>query len=211
LGDTETALAALRRIVERLRKRGVRQVITGCLNCHKLLSETIGMECLFVLEVLPPEVFGKQGMESVYLHHPCPSSRWEKIQDKAREAVWPLGTALQSVALPDVPSSEATTAPCCGNGGGLGALDPDLADRFLERIMEEAAGRTMVTYCTGCQNRFLKRGAKVVHLLECLPEAKPRRTIPTPLARWTNRFFLALAARAQTAFLKRERRRSACG
>jgi Fe-S oxidoreductase len=172
LGDTETAFAALKEIGKRLRDHGVRQVITGCLNCHKLLSEHLDeIQVVFILEVLPPEVFEKQPMESVYLHHPCPSSSWEEIRNKAREVVlrlYPsrsLGTDLKSVPIPDLPVSEASAAHCCGNGGGLSALHPGLADRFLDRITGEAAGRTMVTYCTGCQNRFLKQGAEAVHLL----------------------------------------------
>ena len=35
---------------------------------------------------------------------------------------------------------------------------------------------------------------EAVHLLECLPGVKPRRTIPSSLAQWVNRFYLALAA-----------------
>jgi len=200
LGDTEMAFAALEEIGKRLRDHGVRQVITGCLNCHKLLSEYIeDIQVVFILEVLPPEVFEKQQMESVYLHHPCPSSSWEEIRNKAKEVVLRLypsmGTDLKSVPIPDVPVSEAFAAHCCGAGGGLSALHPGLADRFLDRITGEASGRTMVTYCTGCQNRFLKRGAEAVHLLECLPGVKPRRTIPSPPRQWVNRFALAIVER----------------
>jgi uncharacterized membrane protein YdjX (TVP38/TMEM64 family)/Fe-S oxidoreductase len=203
LGDSETALASLHRIGERLRKGGVKQVITGCLNCHKLLSEHLGMECLFVLEALPPESFEKRWSGSVYLHHPCPASRWEAIRDRAKAAT--VGTSLagtgtdyQSDPPTDPPIPEASAGLCCGNGGGLSALNPALANRFLERITREAAGRTIVTYCTGCQNRFLKAGAEAFHLLECLPGVKPRRKLPSPLGQWVNRFALALAARIQT-------------
>ena len=126
LGDTGTALAALNRIGERLRKRSVRQVITGCLNCHKLLSEHLeGIHVVFILEMLPPEVFSKQQRESVYLHHPCPSSRWEAIQDKAKEAIASLGADFteRGADLKSVPPgptvSESSAALCCGNGGGL--------------------------------------------------------------------------------------------
>ena len=196
LGDTETAFAALKEIGKRLRDHGVRQVITGCLNCHKLLSEHIeDIQVVFILEVLPPEVFEKQQMESVYLYHPCPSSRWKEIRNKAKEVVESLGTDFQFATIPDLPVSEATAGLCCGNGGGLSALHPGLADRFLDRITGEAAGRTMVTYCTGCQNRFLKQRAEAVHLLECLPGVKPRRTIPSPPRQWVNRFVLAMVER----------------
>lgn len=192
LGDTEAAFAALREISKRLRDHDVRQVITGCLNCHKLLSEHIeDIQVVFILEVLPAEIFEKQQMKSIYLHHPCTSSRWGAIRDKAKGAVdhiYPsLGTDFKSI-----PISEASAAHCCGNGGGLSVLSPGLADRFLDRITGEAENKTIVTYCTGCQNRFLKQGAEAVHLLECLPGVKPRRTIPSPPRQWVNRFTLAM-------------------
>jgi hypothetical protein len=157
-----------------------------------------GMQVVFILEALPAEIFEKQNMDSVYLHHPCPSSRWEGIRNGAGRVVESLWANVKSVPSPDLPGSEASAAKCCGNGGGLSGLSPALADRFLDSIIGEAAGRTMVTYCTGCQNRFLQQGAEAVHLLEWLPGVKPRRRIPSPLAQWANRLFLALATRSQT-------------
>jgi uncharacterized membrane protein YdjX (TVP38/TMEM64 family)/Fe-S oxidoreductase len=198
LGDSETALAALRQIGERLRKRGVRQVITGCLNCQKLLLEHLGMECLFILEVLSPECFEKQITGPVYLHHPCPSAHWEVIRDRAAGVVESLRTDIPAAPVHNLHASEATAALCCGNGGGLSALDLGLADRFREWIIKEAAGRKIVTYCTGCQSRFLKGGAEAIHLLELLPGVKPRRTVPSLPSQWANRLFLAMAARMQT-------------
>ena len=105
---------------------------------------------------------------------------------------------VRSNTIPDLLGAEESTAYCCGDGGGLSALDPSLANRFLDQITGEAAGRRMVTYCTGCQNRFIKQGVEAVHLLECLSGVKPRRAIPSPFAQWFNRFSLALAVRVQT-------------
>ena len=195
LGDTETAFAALREIGKRLRDHGVSQVITGCLNCHKLLSEHLeDIQVVFILEVLPPEIFEKQQMESIYLHHPCLSSRWEAIRNKATGLVGHIRPSL-GTDLKSVPISETSSAHCCGVGGGLSALYPDLADRFLDRITCEGENRMMVTYCIGCQNRLLKRGVEAVHLLECLPGVKPRRKIPSPFRQWTGRFTLAMVER----------------
>lgn len=195
LGDTETAFAALKEIGKRLHDHGVRQVITGCLNCHKLLSEHLDeIQVVFILEVLPPEVFEKQQMESVYLHHPCPSSSWEEIRNKATEVVLRLYPSM-GTNLKSVPVSEASAAHCCGNGGGLSALHPDLAVRFLDRITGEAENRTMVTYCSCCQNRFLKQEAEAVHLLEFLPGVKPRRPVYSPLRQWAGRLALAVVER----------------
>jgi uncharacterized membrane protein YdjX (TVP38/TMEM64 family)/Fe-S oxidoreductase len=189
LGDAETALAALREIGERLRKSGVRRVVTGCLNCQKLLSAHLSeIEVLFVLEMLPPELFEKREMESFYLHHPCPTSFREDIRGRARAAAGSGPPSLLGI-------SEESDAHCCGNGGGLSVLDTALANRFLDRIMREADDRMIVTYCTGCQNCFLKGGRKAIHLLECLPGARARRRVAGPFVQWANRLLLAVGER----------------
>ena len=191
-GDTGTTFAALQDIHKRLYDHGVRQVITGCLNCHKLLSKHLqDTRVVFILEVLPREIFEKQHMESIYLHHPCPSSSWETIRNHAKELVNHIHESSHGIY-------EARNADCCGSGGGLSASYPGLADRFLDRITREAENRAIVTYCTGCQNRFLKLGMEAVHLLECLPGVKPCRQIPSPLRQWTSRLVLATVERLKT-------------
>jgi glutamate synthase (NADPH/NADH) small chain len=188
-GDTETTFAALQDIHKRLCDHGVRQVITGCLNCHKLLSKHLqDIRVVFILEALPPELFEKQPMESIYLHHPCPSSGWETIRNQAKGLVSHIHASSHGI-------DEASTAHCCGAGGGLSTSYPALSDLFLDQIAVEAVNRTTVTYCTGCQNRFLKRGIEAVHLLECLPGVNPRRQIPSLLRQWTNRLVLATVER----------------
>jgi uncharacterized membrane protein YdjX (TVP38/TMEM64 family) len=89
-------------------------------------------------------------------------------------------------------------ALCCGNGGGLSSTSPALADRFLDGIVETSGKNILVTYCAGCQNRFLRRGIKAVHLLECLSPKPPREKFSSPLAQWANRFLLAMTARLWT-------------
>ena len=85
LGDMDTTFTALQEINKRLHDGGVRKVITGCLNCHKLLLEHLeDIQVVFILEVLPPEVFQRQEQGLIYLHHPCPSSRWEDIRNAAQ-------------------------------------------------------------------------------------------------------------------------------
>ena len=218
-GDTETARNALREINRHLRDSGVSKVITGCLNCHKLLSQHLeGMEVTFILEVLPlPRFSSFPGTDpasvsgkGVYLHHPCPSARWKGIRSAAEDlfnhvretTVEVKGTDSKPVSDPETAPQAAATSitgasepRCCGAGGGLCSSSPELAERFLERIIAEGRGLDIVTYCIGCQNRFLSRGVEAVHLLECLPGVRPRRKVPSPLTRWGNRLVLALGAR----------------
>lgn len=193
LGDTDAATHALEDIKKRLHDGGVKKVITGCLNCHKLLSEYLdGMEVVFILEVLPASAFKQRRQDPIYLHHPCPSSRWDGIRNGARKAAGQINppTSLSEVHKPDV-----SLPLCCGAGGNLASISPERADQFLSHIIKDAAGKTILTYCTGCQNRFLKKGAQAVHLLECVDEEPPRKSVPSPLAQWFNRLMLATQLR----------------
>jgi len=196
LGDTDTALAALQDINKCLCDHGVKQVITGCLNCYKLLSVHLKeIEVVFILDVLSADIFEKNWPQAAYLHHPCPSSRWNEVMTKAKGVFSQLPT---SNADTKSGSSEPPAALCCGNGGGVSSSAPALADRFLDRIVGQAKGKTLVTYCFGCQNRFLNRGVKSIHLLEGLSGRAPREKVASMPAQWTNRFMLATTAKVKT-------------
>ena len=117
-GDTDTAMTALRDINRRLMDRGVKKVITGCLNCYKLLSEHLdGPEVVFLLDVIPPDAFGKMPQGPVHLHHPCPASRWQGIREKAERIVDPIPFS-QGLAVPSIPTAGSSKPLCCGSGGG---------------------------------------------------------------------------------------------
>jgi len=199
LGDTQTTFAALKEINKRLLDSGVEKIITGCLNCHKLLSEHLqDLEVVFILEVLPVEVFEKQNVDEIYLHHPCPASRWDRIHNAAQGVINHVnssGAYSENYFRPVNSIVEASESLCCGLGAGVNSFAPEMADRFLDQITHERKNRTIVTYCTGCQNRFLQRGIKAVHLLEFLSEEDPRRTVPSPVGQWLNRLALATSAR----------------
>lgn len=196
LGDTDTALAALRDIHKRLQNLEVKQVITGCLNCYKLLSGHLEeIKVVFILDILPADLFEKHWPRAAFLHHPCPSSRWNELMTKAGCVFGHLRTSSTDI---NPVSSEPPVALCCGNGGGVSASSPALADRFLDRIIEEAKGETLVTYCFGCQNRFLGHGVNSVHLLEGLSGRAPRRKVASMPVQWGNRFILAITAKLKT-------------
>ena len=196
LGDTQTTKAALLDINKRLHEGGVKQVITGCLNCHKLLSQHLeDVKVVFILDVLPANLFEKNWDDLACLHHPCPSSRWNDVMTKASGVF----SHLQAFSADTKPASpEPSEALCCGNGGGLCSTSPALADRFLDWIVEQAKEKTLVTYCFGCRNRFLNRGVNSIHLLEGLSNRAPRGKVASMPAQWANRLMLAMTARIKT-------------
>ncbi len=192
LGDVDTVKESAKRIQERLKKNKISHVITGCTNCRKTLStHLLDIKVEHIFEVLdennlnpsftnnppiPPLVKGDEG--GFFIHHPCPSFRADQIRQNAKKI-------LQST------NGENSRPTCCGHGGGISALSPELSKKFTDRVINNSKGNPIVTYCMGCKGRFLENGKKAYHLLELLNNVKPIEKPVTSGKKWVNRFILA--------------------
>jgi len=184
LGDTDAVSAALKRIEERLKRRSISRMITGCINCQKVLSKFLrDVTVKHILEILPWDAFTTIPEKHIYLHHPCPIFRsGSNIREQARGL---LGRVDKTIA-------ESREPMCCGYGGGLSSLSPALAGQLTKLIIEKAGENPIVTYCTGCQDRFAKYGKSSAHILELLRGIEPRRKPVSPFRCWVNRLLLSL-------------------
>jgi Fe-S oxidoreductase len=184
LGDRDTPRARLQDIRQTFGSKGVTRVIVGCANCVKIMRDQLpGVAVEHVLEVLPEDTKARMPSGSgAYLHHPCPSYRFESIQKAARRL------------CSDVAKAEHTTPLCCGKGGGLPALSQETANACADEILRQAGPAPLVTYCMGCRDQFLRRGRQAFHLLELIVDSRPKRKPVSSARQWLNR--LALAFRA---------------
>lgn len=184
LGDFDTARTRLRDIRQTFGWSGVTRVIVGCANCANILSGQLpGVSVEHVLEVIPrTQKVHMPSTSGVYLHHPCPSYRFESIQRAARRLCG------------DVPLEEQENQLCCGKGGGLPALSHESADSCADEILRTAGTTPIVTYCMGCRDQFLHRGKQAYHLLELIFASRPRRKPVSAARQWFNRFLLAIRA-----------------
>jgi len=141
LGDRDTPRARLQDIRRTFRDKGVIRVIAGCANCVKIMHGQLpGVAVEHVLEVLPEDT--KARMPSgggAYLHHPCPSYRFETIQKAAL------------LLCGDMPKTEHTTPFCCGNGGGLRALSQESANACADEVLRQAgtAPSSLIAWAAG--------------------------------------------------------------
>ncbi len=181
LGDVDSVRNVLDAIAARMHACGIERVITGCVNCTKLLRESMpGIVVEHALAVLPHRLFLSVSRE-VDLHHPCPSSRIPDLQEKAGACA---GRADEPSAIPS----------CCGCGGGLHVTEPALAAVFAQKAIGSGAAAPLVTYCMGCKSSFQARGAAASHLLEHLPGVQPAVGPVSSGKKWLNRLIVGLKA-----------------
>lgn len=182
LGDRDAVTIAVEQIDKRLRQCGVTHVVTGCVNCAKVLGSLLpDITVQHALEIIPPERF-LQDLRSMVLHHPCPSGRIAGLREKASRCT-------------HEPSHDNLPPACCGCGGGLHVLDPELSAAFAGRALINAPDKPVVTYCVGCKSTFQKKSSSANHLFEYLPGVPPRTGRISSGRKWFNRFVAGLRAR----------------
>jgi uncharacterized membrane protein YdjX (TVP38/TMEM64 family) len=104
---------------------------------------------------------------------------------------------------------------CCGEGGSVGFISPELAGRWSLRRKEEAKGKRIITYCAGCANA-LNGSTPSSHILDLLfePEATVSGKVKVshaPLTYWNRIRLRSWLKKRVNAAVTRERTFSAEG
>jgi uncharacterized membrane protein YdjX (TVP38/TMEM64 family)/Fe-S oxidoreductase len=134
-----------------LLSQGVKKVIAACPNCYRMFDQYgDGLSAKTVYEVLAEHMAPADSScnQSVSIHDPCGL----RFNEEAQEAVRRLATQ-KGLRIVEMKHSGRKTN-CCGEGGSVGCLSPELSGNWGKRIKEEANGRRLLTYCAGCANHL---------------------------------------------------------
>jgi uncharacterized membrane protein YdjX (TVP38/TMEM64 family)/Fe-S oxidoreductase len=186
MGDIDGLKRGFDTIKERIKKHEIKHIITGCGNCKKIFSLFMPeIKISHILNILINEDNSVLNLppflsDNIFVHHPCPAFRF----DETRQAVTKFIKNTSNYQEIDRPH-------CCGLGGGLSSIDNALSNKFNEKIIEKAKNASIITYCMGCKNYFLKKGKEAYHMLEFVGNAKPLKQPISSTKKWVNRFILS--------------------
>ncbi len=175
---------------EYLLARGIKRILVACPNCYRVFSQYgVPLAVTTVYEELAaagqPDTVGITA--SVTVHDPCTTRHEQHIQAAIRHLLH-----ARKIAVDEMRHHGAKTI-CCGEGGSVGFLNPELAKNWSARRGAEAGGKRIVTYCAGCAN-FLGAVTPTSHILDVLfePTAALAGTAKVARAPWTylNRILL---------------------
>ncbi len=150
-------------------KNGIREVIVVCPSCHEVFNRYGGEISVktayeFMVQNGPPDTGTLSG--TVTIHDSCASRFEESVHTAIRELVSAKGLTIEEMTHSGVKTF------CCGEGGSVGFLAPELSKKWGNLRKKEADGRRIITYCAGCAN-LLGSLTPTSHVLDLLfePEA----------------------------------------
>ena len=166
---------------------GSPQVITACSSCYrafKNFAPTMPIESLWTVldQVGLPASATPRAAKTVAIHDACATRHDNGVQDSVRHLLEKLG--VQVTELED--NRSLTT--CCGYGGLMSFGNPEVAEKVIDRRVQESEA-DYLTYCAMCRDNFAGKGKRSYHLLDliCGDEDDPARKGPGYSQRHENR------------------------
>ena len=158
MGLTDAATELARANVGRVRQAGASRLLTTCASGYRmwrefypqLLGQDLGIDVVHASQWLAESDLPLGRVEATVTYHdPCQLGRGGGVYDAPREF---LGR-IEGLSLVEMANAR-TEAICCGAGGSMEWLDPDMALAAAELRMSQAArtGADMVvTACAHCK------------------------------------------------------------
>jgi uncharacterized membrane protein YdjX (TVP38/TMEM64 family)/Fe-S oxidoreductase len=138
---------------------GVHTVIVTCPNCYtvfKRYGEGLSVRSVYEIlaetglpQPLDPDVAALP-MEPACIHDPCVLRNENGIQSAVRFLAGAAGYVIE-----EMPHTLKQSL-CCGEGGAVGPVAPELADGWTNLLKQEANGRHLLTCCAGCAGLLCK-------------------------------------------------------
>ena len=164
LGREDYFQPLFQEMVDFLRQKGVKNIIVACPNCYRIFKTYGGqLPVRTVYEVLAegPLPVPERLEGTVTIHDPCPLRFAPLVQAAVRDLLARLGLTIR-----EMPHRGEKTL-CCGEGGFVSALSPELAGKWVALRKAEAAGDRIITYCAGCTNH-LDKVTPASHIVDLL-------------------------------------------
>lgn len=167
LGDRKTSDEKKLQLLGYLHEMGVKRIITTCPSClQHFRQHGDGMDVsLAYSELLNGDVDSSGraiGLDynEYTIHDPCTLRFDGDVQQAVRKVLADSGTVFSEMA------HSGESGLCCGEGGATAFLDVASKLQWQQKRVREIKGRTVVTYCAGCEINLAPLGS--VHILDLL-------------------------------------------
>jgi Fe-S oxidoreductase len=143
---------------------GVKKVLVACPSCYQAIDlhgDPIQVQTVYeyLEDKALPEVPALDA--TITVHDPCSTRDQPAVHQGVRSIIERRSLNIEEMRL----HGKATT--CCGEGGSVPFFAPEMAEKWTEKRAEAAAGKRIITYCSGCVN-FIGKKTPTTHVLDVL-------------------------------------------
>jgi NADPH-dependent glutamate synthase beta subunit-like oxidoreductase len=192
IGEKDVMLRIIGNVTQELKKLKAEEIIVACPHCHQTFQEFLPqVRTRTIYEVLSEVGLPFEAQATApwifNIQDACGTRTAPQVHEAVRAMVRDLGYTVEEMA------HNRERSICCGSGGMVPAVAPELAKKMTNFRLSEAT-HDLVTYCASCRARLNKAGHPSLHLLDLPfnPAWQQTKTQPPPhsLIRWWRRWRL---------------------
>ena len=162
-----------------VKKKGAQKVVFACPSCFQMWREyypyeEFGIEIThssqFLMHLMQQNRVPLQELDlTVTYHDPCDLGRGARVFDAPRKVI----QSIPGVQLVELPNNREN-CNCCGGGGNLEMIDPELSTKIAKSKIEEAEGtgaQAIVTSCQQCvrtMTTYVKRNKIPIEVMDII-------------------------------------------
>ncbi|MBW2107946.1 MAG: (Fe-S)-binding protein [Deltaproteobacteria bacterium] len=146
---------------------GIQRVLVACPSCYKIFKaygDGLAVESVYEFLAGDGLPVPRRLSGTVAVHDPCGVRHEKAVHRAVRHLCERQGLAVQEM------DHHGTRTLCCGEGGSVGYVAREYAQRWAALRRSESNGARLMTYCAGCAHHL---GATAAHVVDLLfePEA----------------------------------------
>jgi heterodisulfide reductase subunit D len=152
-GMKEEAKALIQHNVEMMKQKGVERAVFACPSCYHTWMEEYDTDIeifhstQFIKKLIAEgKISTKENRVKVTYHDPCDLGRASGVYEPPREIL----RAMPGVELVEMEGNREH-CKCCGGGGNLEMVDPDLSAALAQEKIKEIQATGAGTVITSCQ------------------------------------------------------------
>jgi len=153
-------------ISQQMQNAGAKSLVTACPNClYHLKGFLPGIEVISLYDLMIEKGLNLKGEKRLSIHDSCPDRFDLGVGDDIRR----LLAGYDHVEM----EHSGSNTICCGSGGIVSMIDPELCEERARRRMEEwevTQTDHCVTACMACAHRLARASqpGNVIHVLELM-------------------------------------------
>jgi len=152
-GMKKEAKALIQHNLEKMKEKGVERAVFACPSCYHTWMENyetdieIFHSTQFIKELIEEgKISFREKNVNITYHDPCDLGRGSEVYDPPREIL----RAIPGVELVEMESNRKQ-CKCCGGGGNLEMVDPELSAALAQEKIKEIQATGADTVITACQ------------------------------------------------------------
>ncbi|QXM06440.1 FAD-dependent oxidoreductase [Crassaminicella indica] len=170
VGEEEKFKKRFEMVQKSIDETGADVIITLCPSCYLTYKKYAKQEVIAYWDLIHKKIGLPKGQKGIgktsdvvfNIHDSCPTRHVTSHHESVRWILKELGYKVEEM------KNIRENTRCCGVGGMIGCVNPDLQEKVLNRRIKDATQDHIISYCGSCRGSMEIGGLDSLHILDLI-------------------------------------------